>query len=301
MKKRILFGLLMIALLAGLLYLDFRLEGLVGAAPDQPGRPGGSLSRVLPALPLALLVLLLIVPAVEEMARLAQSAGVRLLSVSALAGSAMLGTLPYWWGIARDLRPHGQDVLPVLGFVVLVVFAEQMIRYRVEDAFRRVAATFLTVLYLGVGAACILMLRIEYGLAMLLGFLIAVKLTDVGAYFTGVLAGKHKMIPWLSPGKSWEGLVGGIVFAMGGAIAWAWWAPMSLRGNDVRLWQAAAFGLAMALAGQFADLCESLLKRSAGIKDSGQFVPGFGGLLDILDSPLLASPVALMLLRAIYG
>ncbi len=301
MKKRILFGLVMIVALAALFYLDYRLERLVRPAPDQPARVGETLSRVLPALPLALLVLLLIVVAIEEMARLAQSAGMKLLTVSALAGSAMLGTLPYWWRMTRDWRPHGQDILPVLGFVVLVVFAEQMIRYRVEDAFRRVAVTLLTVLYLGAGSACILVLRIEYGLAVLLVFLLAVKFTDIGAYFTGMLAGRHKLIPWLSPGKTWEGLVGGIVFAMGVAIAWVWWIPMSLRGHPVQLWQAAVFAVVMALAGQFADLCESLLKRSAEMKDSGQLVPGFGGLLDILDSPLLAAPVALMLLRAVYG
>ena len=124
-------------------------------------------------------------------------------------------------------------------------------------------------------------------------FLAAVKCTDIGAYFVGSAVGRHKLIVWLSPGKSWEGLIGGLAFAAGVSIlvAWAW-------KIDAAVWEAAVFGVAVALAGQFGDLCESLLKRSARVKDSGAALPEFGGVLDLLDSPLLAAPVGYVLLAA---
>jgi phosphatidate cytidylyltransferase len=303
MKKRIVFGLLMIVGVLAVLVADFLLERMIEGTPDKPPPVDVMTGRVLTGLPVAALVFLLLVAAIGEMARLAEAAGMKLLPVTGLVGAVMLGTLPYWWQIARDVRPHGQDVFPVFGFVVLLAFAEQMIRYRIEDAFRRIACTLLAVLYLGVGAACILTLRVDYGVGCFIAFLIAVKCTDMGAYFTGVAVGRHKLIPWLSPGKTWEGLLGGIIVAIAVTAAWVHFYPIPIliRGYYVQLWQAAIFGLLMALAGQFADLCESLLKRSAGLKDSGQVVPGFGGLLDILDSPLLAGPVALILLRAVFG
>ncbi|MCP4379805.1 MAG: phosphatidate cytidylyltransferase, partial [bacterium] len=110
---------------------------------------------------------------------------------------------------------------------------------------------------------------------------------DIGAYFTGSAIGKHKLIPWLSPGKSWEGLIGGLVTAAGVSIL-----ITHLAGLEIAIWQSAIFGVVIGLAGQFGDLCESLLKRSAKLKDSSKMVPEFGGILDIIDSPLLAAPVA---------
>jgi phosphatidate cytidylyltransferase len=126
-------------------------------------------------------------------------------------------------------------------------------------------------------------------------FLAAAKFTDIGAYFTGSFIGKHKMIPWLSPGKSWEGLVGGLATAAGISVLLAW---LLLEGDQppLRMW--AIFGPVVGLAGQFGDLCESLLKRAAGAKDSGALVPEFGGVLDMLDSVLLSAPVATVVLVA---
>ena len=146
-------------------------------------------------------------------------------------------------------------------------------------------------MYLSIGAAMILMINQGYGVPIFVLFLVAVKGTDIGAYFTGSFIGKHKLIPWLSPGKTWEGLIGGLAFAAGASIL-----VVHLMGIWLAFWQAAVFGVVVGLAGQFGDLCESLLKRSANLKDSGAAVPEFGGVLDILDSPLLAAPVAYALL-----
>jgi phosphatidate cytidylyltransferase len=300
MKNRILFGTIMIAAVVGLFLLDGWLEHkATGAAArraiDEPG------ARPLIALPLALVVLALLLMGFLEVTRICASVRIMLLRVSGMIGSLMLGTLPFWWQWVSAQPPLAAHALLLIGLIVLLVFAEQMLRCRTDDAIAQLGATFLAVLYLGIGAALILHIRLAYGLGEMIIFLAAVKCTDIGAYFTGSAIGKHKLIPWLSPGKSWEGLAGGIAIAAGIAALGTW--ALSLLGSPIwspgglAVWEGAVFGAVVGLAGQFADLCESLLKRSAEIKDSGALVPDFGGILDILDSPLLSAPIALVMLQ----
>jgi len=154
-----------------------------------------------------------------------------------------------------------------------------------------VSACFACV-YLGVFPASMLLIRAEFGAWVLLGVIGVIKVCDIGAFVTGRTIGRHKLIPWLSPGKTWEGLVGGLAWASAAAaglstlVDWIGWAP------------ALAVGAALGLAGQAGDLFESALKRTAGAKDSGS-VPGFGGVLDLVDSPIVGAPAALWLLRAL--
>jgi phosphatidate cytidylyltransferase len=173
-----------------------------------------------------------------------------------------------------------------------IIFLEQMITRRTTDAVRTIACTILTVLYLGIGGAMILQIRMDEsnGLLKLVMFLAVVKSTDIGAYFTGSAIGRRKLIPWLSPGKSWEGLIGGLAAAAGVSILIAHFGDIGIA-----VWQAGLFGVIVGLAGQFGDLCESLFKRSARLKDSSSMVPEFGGVLDIIDSPLIAAPAAFAL------
>ena len=145
---------------------------------------------------------------------------------------------------------------------------------------------------LGVMLGCWMLVRNLIGPWGLAGAMLTVKASDMGAYFTGMAIGRHKMIPWLSPAKSWEGLAGGIAFAAaaGGALAaWSW--SLDDPRDHVPVALGIGAGAALGLVGTFGDLAESLLKRSAGIKDSGRVLPGMGGVLDVLDSPLLAGPV----------
>ena len=284
MKVRIAFGTIMIVLLVGVFWLDGYLE-----RQADPIRP-------VVGIPLAGLMLLLTGLAVAEMAAFCAGAGVRILPFSALIGSGFLGTLPFWAQMRSPSPPSGEFVLLMLGATLLAVFAEQMIRSRTQDAIRSIACTALTILYLSVGAALMLAIRLTSGLGALILFLAAVKCTDIGAYFTGSAVGRHKMIPWLSPGKTWEGLLGGLAAAAGVSVGIA----AAVPGIPLAPWQAAVFGAVVGLFGQFADLCESLLKRSADVKDSGSLVPEFGGVLDILDSPLLAAPVGYMMLKILH-
>lgn len=123
--------------------------------------------------------------------------------------------------------------------------------------------------------------------------LLVVKFTDIGAYFGGRSLGKRKLIPWLSPGKTWEGLACGLATAaiVGLICALVWRHALSTLKWD----KALLFGVIIGGVGQLGDLLESLFKRDAEVKDSGNFIPGFGGLLDVIDSPLLAAPAAYLL------
>ena len=128
-------------------------------------------------------------------------------------------------------------------------------------------------------------------LALTLG---VVKGSDVGAYTVGSLVGRRKLVPALSPAKTVEGMAGGLAAGIGAAIG------IGVGWCGFAWWQMIAFGMAVATAGVLGDLAESLMKRGCGVKDSGR-VPGFGGVLDIMDSMLAAGPVAYLVLVVLTG
>ena len=115
---------------------------------------------------------------------------------------------------------------------------------------------------------------------------------DSGAYCVGSLLGRHKLFPRISPGKSWEGSVGGAVFVLAAAYAISYY----LDGSMLTTLQWLGLGLVVVVFGTWGDLVESLFKRTLGIKDSGNILPGHGGMLDRFDSSLLAIPAAVVYL-----
>lgn len=128
------------------------------------------------------------------------------------------------------------------------------------------------------------------GLAWILTVILVTWLSDTGAYMVGRSFGKRKLIPLVSPNKTWEGLIGGLVAATITGVLCAW-----LFGLDINLFLAAAVGLIIAVVGVIGDLTESLIKRQAGVKDSGTLIPGHGGMLDRLDALLFTFPVGLFI------
>lgn len=125
--------------------------------------------------------------------------------------------------------------------------------------------------------------------------IITVKCGDIGAYTFGRLWGKRKMAPRLSPGKTWMGLNGAVVGSVLGGWLWLSFAGQlfAARPLPTSLMAVLSYSAVLGLAGLTGDLCESLIKRDVQKKDAAALMPGFGGLLDLLDSPLFAGPVAL--------
>lgn len=135
--------------------------------------------------------------------------------------------------------------------------------------------------------------EITYSYILPLALFIFLWMNDTGAFCFGVLFGKHRLFERISPKKSWEGFFGGLVVAIASGISLSFASPV------LTMWQWAGFALVVAVFGTWGDLIESLLKRTLGIKDSGNILPGHGGILDRFDSALLAIPAAVCYLYLI--
>jgi phosphatidate cytidylyltransferase len=129
----------------------------------------------------------------------------------------------------------------------------------------------------------------------LLYFVLITKFSDTGAYAVGSLIGRHKMIPRISPGKTWEGFGGAIVVSTGASLAFAYLAREKIPA--LTAFHAVILGVVLSCTAVIGDLIESLFKREAGLKDSGKFFPGIGGMLDLLDSVLFNAPIMYLYLR----
>ena len=135
----------------------------------------------------------------------------------------------------------------------------------------------------------------DNGKYYVLYFILVTKFSDMGAYAVGSLIGRHKMIPRISPGKTWEGFGGAIVVSTGASLAFAHLFAARLPGMTPV--HAVVLGVVLSMAAVIGDLIESLFKREAGVKDSGGFFPGIGGILDLLDSLLFNAPIMYLYLR----
>jgi len=160
----------------------------------------------------------------------------------------------------------------------------------------RLCATLFGIVYVGISGSFLAQLRYLGGPlsgVFALALVVAVtKGTDIGAYTFGKLIGRHLMTPKLSPKKTWEGAVGGLVFAVLFAHLMTW-LEVAIRGQATlpSIGPKLLFALCVSVAGQLGDLAESMIKREAKVKDASGVIPGFGGVLDILDSLFLAAPV----------
>ena len=128
-------------------------------------------------------------------------------------------------------------------------------------------------------------------------FVLITKFSDTGAYVVGSLIGRHKMIPRISPGKTWEGFGGAIVVSTAASVIFAHYAREKMPALTTL--HAVILGVVLSVCAVVGDLIESLFKREAGLKDSGHFFPGIGGILDLLDSLLFNAPIMYLYLRHI--
>jgi len=128
---------------------------------------------------------------------------------------------------------------------------------------------------------------------------VVTKFSDMGAYVTGSLVGRHLLIPHISPKKTWEGFFGAIAFSTGGSFLLCWLLPHQLR--YLNYYDALVLGVGLGFAAVIGDLAESIVKRSADAKDSGHLLPGIGGTLDLIDSILFTAPILFFYLRFVSG
>lgn len=223
----------------------------------------------------------LILLAVEYAAlcRLSRSQG---LAYAALV--AMLFVAAVWpWQYAAAIEVSALTGATALWLAALVLLATRSV---LPDIAKLLLGLFVIV---GAGVALHGLKQLAPdGRWVLMAFLI-VWAADVGGYVAGRLFGRHKLAPSISPGKTWEGLVGGVVLVLAAGFVAATWL---VEKSDYFAWLLLLLGVA--IVSVIGDLVESLLKRQAGVKDSGRLLPGHGGLLDRLDSLLAVAPVFLV-------
>jgi len=284
----------LISVLFGLTWLDLKCHG---------GRPGIWL------LPLVILLSLL---GTIELLRMLERKGFALsqrVVAAGVLGVQAAAAVPIW--CPCDLgQPSPFWTLLAFAAVIVILLAMEVFRYDgspddqnngefvLPTRFVRISITLLIISYTGVLTSFLITLRTfqsnEIGMLALLSVIVCTKTSDTGAYLVGRKLGRRKLAPRLSPGKTIEGALGGFLLACLGAwMVKSWLGPIiGVSGANVSIpWNWLIFGLLVAIAGLAGDLTESLIKREFGCKDSGNLLPGMGGILDVLDSLLFTAPV----------
>lgn len=288
LRMRLLGAALLLLPLIGLLVIDFQWSGTT---------PGIWL------LPLGLTAIVL---TTEEVVDLIRSTGRAVVAWPVYTGTVMIfcaSYVPGLWilsGVAYPADcPLGRWGWPLTVTVLAMglVLAQEILRYQgpggVVD---RIAAGSFIILYVALPFCFFTQLRLfhdnRWGMAALVSVVFVTKLSDVGAYSCGRLLGRAKMCPRLSPNKTWAGAIGGLVAAV--IAAWCYfqfitpWMIGDARPHTT-WWGALLFGSLLAVAGVIGDLSASLLKRDAARKNSSSWMPGLGGVLDVVDSLLMAT------------
>ncbi len=300
--QRLLFGALLIAALIGLIRADDWLSSQAGLE---------TVGRVDDGLVVVVILAALSALGVRELGRLVRAAGHAPLAAWAGLICVFLIAIPFLvvnhrWPCCCFVNAGVNDL--TVGAILVAFLGTALIvscRRHTDGVISDIGATLLMILYLGLLPQYLVRIRMfgpPGAVWLLLYFVGTVKFCDIGAYFTGLAIGRHKLIVWLSPKKTWEGLIGGLATSAGVAMLVSYLVrthstPLTpLASTFPELPTAALFGLLMGLVGQGGDLLESLFKRGAQAKDSANAIPAFGGVLDVIDSLLPTAPLAYWML-----
>jgi phosphatidate cytidylyltransferase len=234
--------------------------------------------------------------------------GLRTFKIWGVIGSVAL--ISGSWFVFGLQRYQSRSDFPALSYdfdiVILVVFAfgvflRQFPQKTNPQGIETMAVTLFGLVY--VAWLCNFTTRINFatpnGRYWVMYLVVVTKFTDIGAYLTGTMFGRHKMIPRISPKKTWEGTVGGIASAVGGSFLCAHLLRDKLVPEGLHVEDAIALGLLLGVAAVVGDLAESLIKREAGVKDSSTWLPGHGGALDLIDSLLFTAPLLYVYMRLV--
>ena len=218
--------------------------------------------------------------------------------ISTVAGVYLFYAMTYYCsdiyaGVAKSVV-----FIPYLVTIVYLLVAELYLKQ--QDPIQDWAYTMLAQMYIALPLSLLNVLAfnatnnglVAFNPILPLSVFVFLWVNDTGAYCIGSLIGKHKLFPRISPGKSWEGSIGGAVFVLAAAYAISYFVDQTMLTTLAWL----GLGLVVVVFGTWGDLVESLFKRTLGIKDSGDILPGHGGMLDRFDSSLLAIPAAVIYL-----
>ena len=222
------------------------------------------------------LICIVIMLGVRELAHAYRTGGIELPDLPIMA-AALIILLASWFGDTEGLAVSTGLVIPVLMFLLLLISQ--------KDFIKRSTSAVFAVFYLAVlGGFILLLANNDDGGKRILALVILIACNDTFAYFAGVLFGKHKMAPTISPKKSWEGLVGGLIASLiGGALIFHY-------SFGVSWFVGVAVGAMTVVTATCGDLIESAIKRDLAIKDMSNLLPGHGGIMDRLDSALFTAP-----------
>ena len=198
----------------------------------------------------------------------------------------------------------------VLFLITIGIFLRQFPQKDNPHPLRTIGGTLFGVLYIGLlwnflpkllvfGRPAVVEGIYMPGRWLLLYAVFAAKFTDIGAYAIGCVFGRHKLIPRISPAKSWEGVGGGILVGTLVGTLLVWGLRDTFAAFGLTPWRAIPLGIALSVCAIVGDLTESLFKRAANVKDSGGIIPGMGGFLDVLDSLLFVFPALYLFLRLV--
>jgi phosphatidate cytidylyltransferase len=242
---------------------------------------------------LAVTLLMLAILAVREFYNLAQFSG-----YGPLEQVGVFGVVAF---VALGYLGMQEAAGIIVTCIVVLSLTWQTLVFGGQNAIANSAITLLGSIYVGLPMAAALMLRYtggkEAGFGYLLVAILTVWATDTGAYYGGKALGKRKLAPRVSPNKTCEGAIMGLVCGVVTGVFVRWLGAALLWWPHLSLGHSLALAVIASLSGQMGDLAESAFKRSAEVKDSGMFMPGHGGVLDRLDSLLLAIPLVYYYVR----
>ena len=233
----------------------------------------------------AVLIAIAVSLGIREISRAFAAAGIHISMRSLIIATA---------GLTYAVWSAGVEGLAVATAIALPVLLISRLRKGPQDFVKSATATTLALIYLPFLAGFLILLaRPDDGLARVMTFVVLVGCNDTFGYLVGVLFGKHPLVPVISPKKSWEGLVGSIIFtSIGGALSFYYIL-------DLQWWIGALVALMIVFTATSGDLIESAMKRDLSLKDMGSLLPGHGGMLDRLDSVLLSAPALYLALELV--
>ena len=285
LRYRLILGPILIAAMVGISWLDQTLE--------RRGLPPGT--ALFPVMILASIM------ASRELSRILKDKGIqaskRIMTTASITGLLVSCAVPATWPATNAVAAVSSAAVGVL--LLSLLFYSR--RRTVEGAVAAAGGTLLSFVYLGLMFGFALAIRRHHSVWLLLWVILTTKASDIGAFATGKAIGRHKLILWLSPGKTWEGLFGGVALSAAVGAGGLWLLSRWQSEPVPPAWTGVFAGVLFGLTGVLGDLIASLFKRDAGLKDASQVLPGFGGVLDVLDSALLVAPVAFWWVHLVHS